>query len=281
METMKIKQGLSTAFHPQSDGQTEILNQILEQYLRSYVNYQQDDWVEWLPLAQWAYNSSEIDNMKMSPFRANYGFDPVIETHATRNVNAPAATAHAATITEIQKQLQQEWIFLQNRMKHYADKKRLPAPILEEGHKVYLIRKNIKTKRPSDKLDWKKIGPFLIKRKISNTNYELALPDGMRIHPIFHISLLEKAPDDITVTTDIVVENNDEYEIEKILKARGSIKKREYLIKWKGYPNSENTWEPIKNLENCSGLLRRFHQQKAEGPNPESHPHQTESSRAQ
>lgn len=280
METMKIKQGLSTAFHPQSDGQTEILNQVLEQYLRSYVNHQQDDWVEWLPLAQWAYNSSEIDNMKMSPFRANYGFDPVIETHATRNVNAPAATAHAATITEIQKQLQQEWIFLQNRMKHYADKKRLPAPILEEGHKVYLIRKNIKTKRPSDKLDWKKIGPFLIKRKISNTNYELSLPDGMKIHPIFHISLLEKAPDDITVTTDIVVENNDEYEIEKILKARGSIKKREYLIKWKGYPNSENTWEPAKNLTSCLDLLRGFHQQSARGPAQGSHPDRTATSQA-
>ncbi|KAM3547144.1 hypothetical protein MY1884_009710, partial [Beauveria asiatica] len=99
METMKIKQSLSTAFHPQSDGQTEILNQILEQYLRSFINYRQDDWVVWLPLAQWAYNSSEIDNMKMSPLKANYGFDPTIEIHAARIVNAPAATAYADTIT--------------------------------------------------------------------------------------------------------------------------------------------------------------------------------------
>lgn len=276
METMKVKQGLSTAFHPQSDGQTEILNQILEQYLRSYVNYQQNDWVEWLPLAQWAYNSSDIENIKMSPFRANYGFDPVIEIHATQNVNAPAATAHATKITEIQKHLQKEWIFLQNRMKHYADKKRLPAPILEEGHKVYLLRKNIKTKRPSDKLDWKKIGPFLIKRKLSNTNYELSLPDGMRIHPIFHISLLEKAPDDSTLATRITVDNTNEYEVERILKARGGTKNknRHYLVKWKGYPNSENTWEPAGNLTNCQDLLRQFHRKETrnrtgpEDPNP-------------
>ncbi|OAA46534.1 pol protein [Beauveria brongniartii RCEF 3172] len=261
METMKIKQGLSTAFHPQSDGQTEILNQVLEQYLRSYVNYRQDDWVVWLPLAQWAYNSSEVDSMKMSPLKANYGFDPTIEIHAARIVNAPAATIHAETITEVQKHLQEEWIFLQNRMKHYADKKRLPAPILEEGHKVYLIRKNIKTKRPSDKLDWKKIGPFLIKRKISNTNYELSLPDGMKIHPIFHVSLLEKAPDDSTLATGIMVEDTNEYEVERILKERGNIKNRHYLVKWKGYPNSENTWEPIENLTNCSTLLEQFHSQ--------------------
>lgn len=281
METMKVKQSLSTAFHPQSDGQTEILNQILEQYLRSYVNYQQNDWVEWLPLAQWAYNSSDIENIKMSPFRANYGFDPVIKIHATQSVNAPAATAHATKITEIQKHLQKEWIFLQNRMKHYADKKRLPAPILEEGHKVYLLRKNIKTKRPSDKLDWKKIGPFLIKRKISNINYELSLPDGMKIHPIFHISLLEKAPDDSALATRITIDNTTEYEVERILKARGNTKKREYLIKWKGYPNSENTWEPIKNLKNCSDLLKDFRRSRPGDQALGSRPSQTESSRAQ
>lgn len=262
METMRIKQNLSTAFHPQTDGQTEIMNQILEQYLRCYVNYQQNDWVEWLPLAQWAYNSANIENIGMSPFRANYGFDPTIEIHATHIVNAPAATAQAATITEIQKELQQEWIFLQNRMKYYADKKRLPAPILEEGNKVYLIRKNIKTRRPSDKLDWKKIGPFFIKRKLSDTNYELSLPEGMRIHPIFHISLLEKAPDESTIATRITVDDSSEYEVERILKVRGSAKRRQYLIKWKGYADSENTWEPVKNLTNCSTELERFHSAK-------------------
>ncbi len=159
-------------------------------------------------------------------------------------------------------------------MKHYADKKRLLAPILEEGHKVYLIRKNIKTKRPSDKLDWKKIGPFLIKQKLSNTNYELSLPDGMRIHLIFHISLLEKAPDDSTPATRITVKNTNEYEVERILKTRGNTKNRHYLVKWKGYPNSENTWEPAGNLTNCQDLLRQFHRKetrnrtKPEDPGP-------------
>ena len=94
------------------------------------------------------------------------------------------------------------------------DKKRLLVLILEEGYKVYLICKNIKIKRPSDKLDQKKIRLFLIKRKISNTNYKLLLPNRIRIYPIFHISLLERALDDIIVTIDIVVENNDMYEIE-------------------------------------------------------------------
>ena len=65
---------LSTAFHPQTDGQTERLNQTLEQYLRSYVNHQQDNWVQILPIAQFAYNSAMIEATKVSPFFANYGY---------------------------------------------------------------------------------------------------------------------------------------------------------------------------------------------------------------
>ena len=65
---------LSTAFHPQTDGQTERLNQTLEQYLRSYVNHQQDNWVQILPMAQFAYNSATAEATKVSPFFANYGY---------------------------------------------------------------------------------------------------------------------------------------------------------------------------------------------------------------
>jgi len=76
----------------------------------------------------------------------------------------------------------------------YYDQRRKDAPILKKGDKVYLLRRNIKTKRPSNKLDFTKLGPFKIMEKISPVNYKLALPDGMRIHPVFHISLLEPAP---------------------------------------------------------------------------------------
>ena len=73
-ETMGIKRNLSTAFHPQSDGQTERLNQTLEQYLRTFINYDQDDWIQLLPLAEYAYNNSVTAPTKMSPFYANYGY---------------------------------------------------------------------------------------------------------------------------------------------------------------------------------------------------------------
>jgi hypothetical protein len=77
------KAKLSTSFHPQTDGQTERMNQTLEQYLRCYVNYQQDDWVQMLPLAQFACNSADSASTKVYPFYANYGYQPEAYRTAT------------------------------------------------------------------------------------------------------------------------------------------------------------------------------------------------------
>ena len=74
-----IKRRMSTAYHPQTDGQTERTNQVLEGYLRSFVNYDQDDWYQLLPLAEYAYNNSITNAHKMTPFFANYGFHPQTE----------------------------------------------------------------------------------------------------------------------------------------------------------------------------------------------------------
>jgi hypothetical protein len=107
--------------------------------------------------------------------------------------------------------------FARERMKKYADTKRLKGPTFKEGGAAYLTRRNIRTKRPSDKLDFKKLGPFKVKKQISAVNYELELPKGMRIHPIFHVSLLEPAPDNAKLETNIETEPEQEYEVEEIL----------------------------------------------------------------
>jgi hypothetical protein len=64
------------AFHPQTDGQTERMNAVMEQYLRAHVNYVQDDWAEWLPLVEFAANNQASETTGSSPFFANKGFDP-------------------------------------------------------------------------------------------------------------------------------------------------------------------------------------------------------------
>jgi transposase InsO family protein/murein DD-endopeptidase MepM/ murein hydrolase activator NlpD len=258
MKQLGTKSKLSTAFHPQTDGQTERLNQILEQYLRSYVNHQQDNWVQLLPMAQFAYNSADTSTTKMSPFYANYMHEPEAYREPISGIEAQTATEKATKIRKLHKELRQELLFVQERMTIYANKKRLKGPTLEEGDKVYLLRKNIKTKRPSDKLDYKKIGPFRITEKLSEVNFRLSLPKTRR-HAVFHISLLEPAPANARLATQIELENDErEWEVEEIRNHRIYDNETEYLIKWKGYDNSENTWEPVENLTGCKQLLEEY-----------------------
>ena len=130
---------------------------------------------------------------------------------------------------------------------------------MKEGDKVYLLRRNIKTTRPSDKLDYVKIGPFRIQEQTGKVNYQLELPKGMRIHPVFHVSLLEPALRNAKVQTKIDIVTSNEYEVEKILDNRSVNGLQQYLVKWKGYDDSENTWEPKTNLKNCWALLKYYY----------------------
>lgn len=261
---------LSTAFHPQTDGQTERLNQTLEQYLRGYVNQQQKNWVELLPMAQFAYNSAKSEPTQVSPFFANHGYDPEAYKQPRKDeTRAQGAMVLAHKLQELHEQLAKDIDFRNLKIMAQANKKRSVGPPLEKGDKVYLLRKHIKTKRPSDKLDFKKLGPFEITEKIGPVNYKLRLPANSRLHPVFHVSLLEPAKGEtpIAMETELQPENDmDEYEVERILDTRTTTSgQQEYLIKWKGYSQGENSWEPTENL-NCPDLLKQFHQRTQRYP---------------
>ena len=149
------------------------------------------------------------------------------------------------------------------------------GPPLKRGDKVYLLRKHIKTKWPSTKLDFKKLGPYEILEKIKLVNFRLQLPKRLRLHFIFHISLLEPASEATSLATneEIQPENDpDVYEVEKLLDTRITNNgQQEYLIKWKGYGAEENSWVPTENLD-CPRLLRRF--QSDNQGNLKNHRHQ-------
>jgi hypothetical protein len=263
-----INHKLSTAYHPQTDGQTERMNQTLEQYLRSYVNQQQDNWVALLPMAEFAINSAKATTTGVTPFFANYGYQPVMH----RKLRPTSAVSQSASL-EIDKlkglhhQLQADIEFLNGRTAIYANKHRSQEPSWKEGDRVYLLRKHIKTKRPSSKLDFKKLGPYEIVAKKSPVNYELRLPKGSRLHPVFHVSLLEKAPDNVAVCDDEIEPENepDVYDVEKVLDSRVSGRTVEYLIKWLDYDDIHNTWEPRANLS-CPEKLADFHRQNPNRP---------------
>ncbi|AEO55973.1 hypothetical protein MYCTH_2043746, partial [Thermothelomyces thermophilus ATCC 42464] len=265
MQRLGVNSKLSTAYHPQTDGQTERLNQVVEQYLRSYVNYQQDDWVMLLPTAQLAYNTTPTETTKVTPFFANYGYEA--DLRQGPEVTVPRAAVKAEQMHALHEKLKKELEFVKTRMKNYYDKHRLEGPRLERGDKVYLIARNLRTKRPSTKLDFKKVGPFVIKERISTSNYRLSLPSSMRLRTdVFHISLLEPAPKNAKVATHIEAEDEEEeWDVEEILDSRIINGELQYLVKWLDFGPEDNSWEPVKNL-NCPEKLEQFHRQNPDRP---------------
>ena len=278
MARIGLKHKASTAYHPQTDGQTERINQIVETYLRCYVNFDQNDWVEYLPTAQASYNSTPVESTNYSPFYANYGFEPDLHRPPHKGEHADKAIIMADKLKELHQELRVQLEFIRKRMAKYADPKRIGGPTFQEGDMVYLLRHdrnkkqaNIKTNRPSDKLDYKKLGPYKVLKKIGPVNYEIDMPikEGQRgktIHPRFHISLLEKAlVDEETgeiIHDEIIIEGEElDYEVEELRQIKFDEQARcpKYLVKWKNYPEEDNSWEPIENLEGSKALVDDFH----------------------
>ena len=255
-----IKLKLSTAFHPVTDGQTERANQTLETYLRHYVDDHQNNWVELLPMAQLAINNTIASATGQTPFFAEHGRHATLKLDKKENPASEKAILKVEDLHNLHGTVSQQIHTSNGKMVLQANKKRMNGPQLKKGDKVYLLTKNLKSRRPSKKLDHIKVGPFLIEEVKGPVNYKLQLPADAKIHPVFHISLLEPARGDapLAKTFHFEPQEDNEYEAEAIVDSKTIDGQRKWLVKWKGYPPSENTWEPMKNLVNCQRLLREY-----------------------
>ncbi|KAI0992280.1 hypothetical protein K3495_g15906, partial [Podosphaera aphanis] len=187
---LNIEARMSTAFHPETDGQTERFNAVMEQYLRSYVSYQQDDWVKWLPMAEFAANNHISTSTQVTPFLANYGFHPKFTIDIKPSPRSPPsldAKSFALRMRDLHDHIRCNIRIAQDRQEQAVNSKRTPAPCYRVGDLVFLSAKNIRSTRNSQKLDWRKLGPFPIKEVVSSHAYKLTLPKSMKIHPVFHV----------------------------------------------------------------------------------------------
>ena len=275
-----IKAKLSTAFHPETDGQSEISNQEMERYLRTYVNYQQDDWTEWLSMAEFASNACVSASSGLSPFQVNYGFEPRMSFYP---IDASTGSARERILKTRAKNIGQAmekiWEFgkenlvrSQESQKRFADNHREEAPTYKEGDEVWLSTKNIKTERPSKKLDHKMIGPYKILKALGNS-YKLDLPASMKIHDVFHSSLLRPASKDPLPgqipppPPPVIIDNEEEFEIDDILDSRTFNKKLQYKVKWSNYP-PDNTWYPAEDFANSKETVEEYHRKYPKKPRP-------------
>ena len=225
-------------------------------------------------MAQFAYNSSKSSTTGKTPFYANYRYEPTAyrETVPTANgshgINEKA-TQKVEELRSLHDKLREKIAQGNEKMAQQANKKRIEGPILKGGDRVYLLTKNLPALRLSKKLDAIRIGPFEIKKRIKEVNYELRLPKNMRIRPVFHISLLEPAPADAPLETNIEMESDQtDYEVEQLLDVRKFGNQWRYLIRWKNYSPGEDSWEPLKCLRNCPKKLEQFHQQNPQKFDP-------------
>ncbi|MBW0567094.1 hypothetical protein O181_106809 [Austropuccinia psidii MF-1] len=145
-QQLNISRDLSTAYHPKTEGQTERVNQILEQYLWIYVSYHQDDWNTWIPLDELAYSNSDHSSTKQSPFFTVYGRDPHFDSiHITQD---PPAGKVFTKIQSVQQDFKRELEVSINMFKRYADKSRASPPVFNPGDMLWLFSKNIKSSSP-------------------------------------------------------------------------------------------------------------------------------------
>ena len=186
----------STAYHPQTDGQTERINQDLEQYLRIYINHHQDDWVEWLSLAEFAYNNRKHASTGLSPFFVNKGHHPRVHAaqrpRPLRGLNNESVTEFAETMTKIHEEVKAHLEHVNLTTKRNVDKHwRLPTNY-NLGDLVWLSSANIPSDRPSRKLDYKFLGPYVVVEKVGSSAYKIKTPGRSTRHATFNETLLKK-----------------------------------------------------------------------------------------
>jgi hypothetical protein len=260
---------MSSSFHPQADGQTERVNQTLETYLRHFVSVGLNDWDTLLSRAKFAHNAIN-ETIRTAPFTLTYGYHPRTPVGEVVEVVHPTSAAFVERLQSSLSFARKCLIAAQQRQKAFADQRRVEK-VYKVGGKVLLSTKylNLKHSESSRKLLPKWIGPFEVVQIVGPVAYKLKMNPGWRVHPVFHVSLLELYREDGRVQPPpppIEMEGALEYEVESILehRFRGTRNpKAYYKVAWKGYGIEHNSWEPESNVVNASEIVADYWKRQA------------------
>ena len=251
---------MSTAEHPQTDGQAEAAVKVIQKLLRPFV-FQGQDWEELLPSLEFAYNDTTQSSTGQTPFYLNYGHHP---TGATRHepVDNPHAEDKVQYLLRLQEAARDAINDAQQVQRRNADKRRIAAALIKEGDWVLLRRKESEKRKFAPLAD----GPFQV-TKVGTNTVTLQFPSNSRAHPTVNISRVQLyfGPRPKLATAPPDDDAGHEYEVDRVMGYRKRDGKEYYYIHWKGYPAEDDTWEPKENLSEAT--LRAWERQNQERTN--------------
>ena len=250
------KMNMSSANHPQTDGQTEKLNQCLETYLRCAVHASPKKWAKWLPLAEYWYNTNYHSALGKTPFQVLYGYTP--RHLGVANLQSGVSPDLAEWLQDREETavlLRQHLLRAQQRMKFQEDKHRSEREF-QVGDKVYMklqpYAQQSVARRSNHKLAFKYFGPYEVLARIGKMAYKLKLPAGSQIHPVLHVSQLKKSvpPSQVHDSSSSCQFLTDSCYILQPLEIvgkrdikRGSTYIHQVQVTWMGMPPSLPSWE--------------------------------------
>ncbi|KAJ9519236.1 hypothetical protein QJQ45_017895, partial [Haematococcus lacustris] len=261
-----MRGSLSSSYHPQSDGQTERYNRVLEEMLRHYISPTQADWPDYLSLAEFAVNNSWQESIKSTPFLVNTGQSPITPMlHSLPDKGrCPEGLSYATWWQEAVAKAKLCMQAAQQRQAAYANQDRRDVHY-KVGQMVLLSTKNMRLKPgKARKLLPCFVGPFKVLDLVGQVAVNLQLPASMsRLHPVFHVSLIKPYTGTDVGFMPPPVEWLDEepvYYVERLLDHRHvhAGKAKEYLVQWEGYDAHHNIWEPRSNLVGCDKILAEY-----------------------
>jgi hypothetical protein len=280
-KALDMKLHFTPIYHPEGDGQTEHMNEILEQYLQIFRNYHQNNWAELLPLAEFTYNNTLSATTGVSPSFANKEYHPSMSIHPEQDLSLACTWEFAIDLDELHQELQSQIGIAQQHYQMNADVWQTPAPDFKIGEQAFVKAEHFWTMRPSKKLSNKYLSPFKIIAQAGTHSFMLWLLNHMYgVHPVFHVSQLEPAtPNTILNWTQdppplVIINDEPEFEISEVLGSK--IDKRchacklLYLVHWTGYEgtNEEMSWVLATELRHASEIIHDFHWAHLSKPGP-------------
>jgi len=274
---VKIK--LSTAYHKETDGQTEIMNRYIDQRLRPFVSYYQDNWSELIPLMDRVQMTLPHASIGMAPYQLKFGIEPRTSWDwKSPKLSTPAEKLNQADALTLATRMHKAWEIAKQNMERAQE--RMAKSVNQHrrkidwkvGEKVYLSARNLKSDRPSRKLDdqWK--GPYEILDQVGNS-YRLKLPEGSRIHDVFAPDVLTKDRNDPLPGQERprpggeIIAGQEEWDVEDILAVKLVGNTLKYRASWVGH-DPDPRWYPASNFMGSPHKLRDFHLAYPKRPGP-------------